>query len=98
MEIKNNQYRYKVVILDSCGRRSDTSNFAQTILLNANAISETLSNDIFWTNYLTWDGNIDRFELYRKSGLYYGSLPIAVLSNNQYDYNDDIFGQNRGFY
>ena len=90
VDTKSQQYSYKVVVLDSCGRRADTSKFAQTILLKAEDQSEILCNYINWTDYLNWDANIDKFELYRKTDLYFDPTPIAILNINEFNYTDDI--------
>jgi len=90
VDTKSQQYSYKVVVLDSCGRRADTSEFAQTILLMAEDESEILSNYIYWTTYFNWDANIDKFELYRKTDLYFDPTPIAILNSNKLNYTDDI--------
>ena len=92
VETDEQSYQYIVKVLDSCNRSVSTSNVGETILLGSFAQSNILTNLIDWTNYQLWDGDIDRFELYRKVNGYYELNPIAVIPADQFQFVDDISG------
>ncbi len=58
--------------------------------MNANSESESLLNLLDWTNYLQWDGVIDRYEIFRKVNGVYEATPIINISPAVLEYADDV--------
>ena len=83
-------YFYKVSVVDSCQRTISTSNIGKSILLKAESETGTLINQLDWTNYMQWDGAVDRYDIYRKVNGVYELSPIANVSAGILEYNDDV--------
>ena len=83
-------YFYKVSVVDSCERTVSTSNLGKSILLKAESLSGSLINQLDWTNYIEWDGAIDRYEIYRKVNGVYGANPIASVVSGVLEYDDNV--------
>ena len=82
-------YQYFVSVIDSCNRESTLSNISNSILLNAEA-DNGLTNALFWNSYNNWDGNVDRYEIFRKVNDVYESTPFVTLGPSDLSYEDDI--------
>ncbi len=83
-------YYYKVIVEDSCGRATLTSNIGKTILLTVSANTATLNNFLQWNHYKQWNGNLVGYNIYRSINDVFNTSPIATLSPNKQFYNDDI--------
>jgi gliding motility-associated-like protein len=82
-------YQYFVSVIDSCNREVIISNISNSILLNAEA-DNGLTNALFWNSYNNWDGNVNRYELFRKVNDVYESTPFVTLGPSDLSYEDDI--------
>jgi gliding motility-associated-like protein len=63
-EVNKFSYCYMIVVRDTCGNQSITSNIGCSILLKG--VSEPFLNALSWTQYLHWDGGVKNYELERK--------------------------------
>lgn len=86
-----NSYEYRVQVVDSCGQESIISNVGTTMLLKVQAYLSGI-NELDWNGYQLWDGAVDRYEIYRRSGndpffTFAGSVPP-----NQWTFDDDVSG------
>jgi hypothetical protein len=82
-------YKYRVVVRNTCNDYVDTTNVGQTILLNGIADNELFQNLLQWNSYLEWPQGIERFELHRKQGEN-GSDEILITSPSTIFYKDNV--------
>lgn len=82
-------YYYKAIIIDSCGFTSIPSIFSKSILLSAKANIDR-TNELTWTAYETYLGNVEKFNIYRSVNDVFDSSPIASVSGNTRTYLDDV--------
>lgn len=86
-------YYYKFKVLDSCGNQGKNSNIAHSILLNGK-IYDSYTNELIWTDYGDWAGNVDKYEIYRSVNGFYDINPIAFITasipGTIYHYLDDV--------
>ena len=90
VETQQQAYYYRVIVEDSCGRATLTSNIGKTILLNVSEDASTLTNFLQWDSYKQWNGNLIAYKVYRSVNGVFSSNPIAVLPPNKQYYNDNI--------
>lgn len=90
IETGRNTYIYRIVVIDSCGNYGDTSNIAQTILLNGN-INQT-SKEVYleWNPYQEFNGPILKYEVYRSMNNIFEINPISSLNKKQFSFRDHI--------
>ncbi|MEO5571540.1 MAG: gliding motility-associated C-terminal domain-containing protein [Bacteroidia bacterium] len=88
-------YCYYLVNEDYCGNISPMSNEACTILLNGK--SGAGENDLSWNYYSTWNGGVQKYEVYRKpvSGTIYSAVTeLPGINNSCRDFDLDLhYGQ-----
>ncbi len=90
VETTNQPYYYRVIVEDSCGRPTSTSNIGKTILLNVSEDASTLTNFLQWDSYKQWNGNLVGYKVYRSVNDVFNPNAIVVLPPNKQFYNDDI--------
>ncbi|MEO8066890.1 MAG: gliding motility-associated C-terminal domain-containing protein [Flavobacteriales bacterium] len=81
-------YRYRVLVEDSCGTVTLTSNEGNTIHLTAEAALDGI-NRLRWNGYVGWAGVPSGFNIYRSIG----DGPFTFLATNpaaQADFLDDV--------
>ncbi|MDW8302985.1 MAG: gliding motility-associated C-terminal domain-containing protein, partial [Bacteroidia bacterium] len=88
VEVDKHSYVYQITVVDECGNESLRSNEAQTILLSG-YVPKPFQNQLHWTNYREWKGNVEKYEVYRRvpNGTY--TAPIFVGSSLELSYLDD---------
>ncbi len=89
VEVDKYSYAYKVAVLDECGNESLHSNEAHTILLTG-FIPKPFQNQLNWTVYKEWQGNVSKYEVYRRvpNGTY-SSTPLFTGTSSDFAYLDD---------
>ncbi len=90
IETDRNSYTYRIVVIDSCGNYGDTSNIAQTVLLEGNIDQNTKEVYLEWNPYQEFNGPILKYEVYRSMNNVYQISPIYSLSKNQFSFRDFI--------
>lgn len=83
-------YTYRIRIIDSCGSPAGVSNEVTTILMKVQADETNMKNYVSWTPYIGFNGSIIRYNLYRGFDGVYDFTPLAVLSTNHLNYEDDL--------
>lgn len=89
----SNVYYYKTTSIDSCGNTGITSNTAHSILLQGKTY-DSYTNELNWSDYGDWAGNIDGYYVYRAVNGIFNTNPIALISSSipgaVYQYLDDV--------
>lgn len=57
-------YYYRLIATNVCGGIDTVSNNARNVLLEVNA-QANLNNKLTWNSYTKFDGNVDKYEIYR---------------------------------
>lgn len=84
-------YYYKLVVLDDCNNDRDTSNTSKTIKLQVQNNTESIYyNALSWTDYTTWQGNVESYNIYRAINGNFNTTPIANVSSIQNSYLDNV--------
>jgi gliding motility-associated-like protein len=83
-------YTYRVRIIDSCGNEAGVSNEVSTILLRVQSDEINMKNFVSWSPYIGYNGSIIRYNLYRGFDGVFDWSPLAVLSINQLNFQDDL--------
>ena len=58
----SNSYTYKIRASDLCGKKTQLSNIASSILLNANFNNETKICVLRWNSYLSWNNGVKYYQ------------------------------------
>ncbi len=82
-------YYYKVVAVDSCGARVDTTDFSKTIHLAAEGKADR-KNYLNWNAYQGFLGNIEAYNIYRSIDGVFDISPLATVSDGTLSYVDDV--------
>lgn len=83
-------YTYRVIAYNTCGRAVDTTNIAQTILLDGEANQDRLVNTLAWTPYGDWSDGVDHYNIYRSSDGGPYELINELDGQEQLFYEDDV--------
>jgi gliding motility-associated-like protein len=79
-------YTYRVIVYNQCGEPVDTSNTAQTMLLNGESNSENLVNILAWSPYSQWQDGVDAYRIYRR------------MKGTEYELIEEVNGESSLFY
>ena len=83
-----NGYRYRMQVLDSCGRASVTSNLGANMVLQAEPGLDGI-NRLRWNGYIQWAGAVGGYAIHRSVAG--GAFEvIAVIPNDPWEYADDV--------
>ena len=82
-------YYYQVSVIDSCSNESFLANTSRTIWLQVDS-DEDLINTLTWNGYQTWDGGVEGYRVYRRSGQGSPALEIGSTGPGQLQYLHDI--------
>lgn len=98
VDVNQYSYRYRAVVIDSCGREGAISNEAHTILLHVATDQTTLVNYVNWSEYAEFDGGVLMYHLYRGIDGNFDATPLASFTTDHRFYEDDVsdFGQLSG--
>lgn len=83
-------YRYRAIVVDSCGLYGAISNEANTVLLQVSTDQTTLVNYLHWSDYSEFAGTVLLYHVYRGVNGNYESVPIASLTKDHRFYEDDV--------
>ena len=93
MSENQSDYARFTSVVESLGIRAKSSNIAHSILLNGK-IYDSYTNQLIWTDYGDWAGNVDKYEIYRSINGFYDLNPIAYITSSIpgtiYQYLDDV--------
>lgn len=81
---------YRVVIIDSCGIKTTISDTAYTTVLSIVGDSINYINTVSWTPYIGYNGNVQRYDLYRLIDGAISPSAIASVGPNVFTFNDNV--------
>ncbi len=87
--VTKKSYRYRFIVVDSCGDDAITSNVARTMLLKVKA-NDSLFNKLSWSNYYGYLGTPTTYKVYRSVDGVWDPAPIITLPSSQTTYKDDV--------
>ena len=90
VDVNSYSYRYRAVVVDSCGTYGAASNEANTILLKVTTDQTSLVNYVHWSSYSEFDGTVLLYHLFRGIDGVYDPTPIASVTNDHRFYEDDV--------
>lgn len=82
-------YNYSVSVYDSCETLSLESDTMRTIFLTGDQLSIT-ENKLTWNTFKGYDGNVDKYYIFRMLGDIIPVIPIDSVTANDTTYIDDI--------
>lgn len=88
---EDRRYMYRVAAYDFCTNFHSYSNESSNMLLNAVENNEEAMNNLNWNNYQTWDGGVNKYQIYRALGRDGAFEPIATLEGNVTYFEDDVY-------
>lgn len=92
VNVDEQSYSYRVLVIDSCGQLGEYSNIARTLFLNVQLDELLKLNYLNWNPYIDFDGSILAYNIYRGiDGVFTGG-PIATLTDGNYSFEDDVNG------
>jgi len=88
---QSSSYSYKWEAMNSCNKVIMSSNSGTTILLEA-SVAPNVNIDLSWSNYSSWLGNVDHYEIYRAIDGVWNASPIATAPYTATGgtYTDDV--------
>ncbi|MCS7029801.1 MAG: gliding motility-associated C-terminal domain-containing protein, partial [Bacteroidia bacterium] len=89
VRVQDHSYTYYIMVEDSCGGLSNSSNIGRSILLNGTiGQGMSFSNVLNWNPYASWANGVKEYEVWRFTTL----LPTPVMLNTTLNtnYEDDI--------
>ncbi len=90
VDVNTFSYRYRAIVIDSCGTIGATSNEANTVLLQVATDQTRLINYLSWSAYTEFDGSVLNYAVYRAIDGNYASNPIITLTADHRFYEDDV--------
>lgn len=91
VDVMNFSYRYRAIVIDSCGTDGAISNEANTVLLSVSTDQVRQINYLNWTSYSEFDGGVLYYQVYRGVDGNYDPNPIATLPIDHRFYEDDVY-------
>src|SRR5690606_12604404 len=86
-------YDYKLVAFDFCGDTISTSNISRNIHLTAAANTQDLEIAVNWNEYLNWDGQVQEYEVYRRTSYEDPYTYMHTLAPWVTSFTDDVSEQ-----
>jgi gliding motility-associated-like protein len=87
--VRQKSYRYRVIVVDSCGIDVLTSKEARTMLLKVTAKND-LTNELKWSAYSGFLGKPMAYEIYRSVDGVWDPVPIVNLPGSQTNFIDNV--------
>jgi gliding motility-associated-like protein len=83
-------YRYRAVVIDSCGNEGAISNEANTVLLQISTDQARQINYLNWSAYTEFDGDVLMYHIYRGVDGIYDPSELANVTTDHRFYVDDV--------
>ena len=90
VDVNSNSFRYRAVVVDSCGNYGIISNEANTVLLQVVTDQTLAVNYLHWSPYSEFDGTVFLYQVYRGVDGNYDPTPIASLPPDHRFYEDNV--------
>jgi gliding motility-associated-like protein len=81
---------YRVAIVDSCDFEDSYSNVSSNIRLSVIADSDARTNTLTWTDYGTWDGQVQTYRIFRSETTVFPNVPYATVTGNRTYFTDNV--------
>ena len=98
VDAKNNSYTYEIEAINQCNQSKITSNIAKTIKLTVVADIASSTNQLNWSYYDGWQGNVREYQVYRQSKdeMSFNLIATIPASSTVNSYLDDVTSQLQG--
>ena len=98
VDATNNSYTYEIEAINQCNQSKITSNIAKTIKLTVVADVATSTNQLNWSYYDGWQGNVKEYQIYRQSKdeMSFNLIATIPASATVNSYLDDVTNQLQG--
>lgn len=83
-------YKYKWKAFDGCGLELGESNIGKNMVLNVLTNPDNLVNSLTWTEYGTWDGAVNEYQVLRKLGSEDDYSVFTTIGSQHRDYEEDV--------
>jgi len=83
-------YQYRINLIDSCGSVGFVTDVARTVFLEVKTNSVEMINELSWSSYLGFDGNIVQYKVYRGINGVFEATPIGTTLAGVRSYVDDV--------
>lgn len=90
VDVSQNSYTYRAIVVDSCDNLGSISNLATTILLSVQNNTNDKINYLTWTPYFQFDGPILSYEIYKGYDGVFDPTPLIIVPNSRLNYEDSI--------
>jgi len=90
VEVERKSYTYRTILVDSCGKVSDTSNIGKTILLRLVTEDTEMKHYLQWNAYEDFLGGVLEYRVYRGYDGIFDPNPIAVTTPDVRYLEDDV--------
>ncbi len=91
IDVNKSSYTYRVLYADSCGFAINPANEVTTVLNQINQVDEaSLTVNVHWSPYSTFDGGVVRYNLYRSINGTYEWPAIFSGTGNQLTFEDRL--------
>jgi hypothetical protein len=90
VDVHSYSYRYRAIVIDSCGNLGAVSNEANTILLQVTTDQTRQINYLSWSPYSEFDGSVLLYHVYRSIDGVYDPAELAVVTVDHRFYTDDV--------
>lgn len=90
VEVERKSYTYRTILVDSCGKVSDTSNIGKTILLRLVTEDTEMKHYLQWNAYEDFLGGVLEYRVYRGYDGVFDPNPIAVTTPDVRYLQDDV--------
>lgn len=88
VEVNQQNYLYKVSVIDSCLRDVAVSNIGSSIYLQE-LPSEILVNSFNWTPYINWEEGVEYYEIQTKNNLNNVFQNLSIVDSSTFSYSED---------
>ncbi len=90
VDINKQLYYYRASIENECQVETALSNISHNILLTGETIDDLKQNDLHWTAYIGWQGNVAGYSLFRQTEI--ESSATLIWGGNTVDtlHSDDV--------
>jgi gliding motility-associated-like protein len=90
VDVQQHSYTYRARIIDSCGGLGTISNYAKTVLLHVTSDQTHKTNQLHWSEYIDFAGDVMFYEVIRGIDGVYTYPPIATVDPDERYYVDDV--------
>lgn len=90
VDTERQQWEYRTKYVDSCGKDGTYANTNTTVFVTGTTDEYYMINNINWTPYLGFDGNVMEYHIFRGVNGDFDSNPIAIVPSTTLSYTDEV--------